>query len=123
MNSMKPTGPTNPITKKLVSEIKEKGYTENIKFLVNLGKQLEKSRRNRTSVNLIKLQRVCKDGETVLILGKLLSYGDLDKKITVSALSASGAALDKLKKSGSKFITIKDLIKQNPNGKNIRLIK
>lgn len=120
---MKPTGPTNPVIKQMISEISERGYKEKIDFLINLAKQLKVPRRKRVSVNLSKLQRVCKDGDVIIIPGKLLSYGELNKKITISPMLYSNAAKEKIEKSGSKFISIRDLVEKNPTGKNIRLIK
>jgi len=121
--SMKPTGPTNIVVRKLIDDILEKGYKENIRFLINLAKQLKTPTRRKIEANLGKLQRLCKDGETIVIPGKLLSYGELNKKLTIACLSYSKTAREKAEKSGSKIISIEELIKQNPTGKNVRLIK
>jgi large subunit ribosomal protein L18e len=118
----KRTGPTNPIMKKLINDIREKGHKENIPFLIEVAKKLEKSRRKKPEVNLSKLNRVCKDNETVVVPGKVLSSGTLKKSLTVAAANFSMSAVEKIQKSGGKTISIKELIETNPKGTNVRIV-
>ena len=62
------------------------------------------------------------DEETALIPGKVLSSGDLTKKLTIAAWTFSDKAEEKIKKAGGKSISIEDLMKNNPDGKNIRIL-
>jgi large subunit ribosomal protein L18e len=119
---MKRTGPTNPILKKLIEELRNQGYKEKIPFLIEIAKKLEKSRRKRPEVNLSKLNRVCKENETVIIPGKVLSSGILKKPLTVAAASFSMSAIEKIQKAGGKTISIRELIKNNPKGTNVRIV-
>lgn len=82
--------------------------------------ELSKSRRSFTSVNIEKINKFARDGETVVVPGKVLSLGTLEKKITVAAYQFSEAALEKL---GSNAITIKELIKKNPKANKVRIMK
>ena len=118
----KRTGPTNPLLKKLIEDIRNQGYKEKIPFLIEVAKKLEKSRRKKPEVNLSKLNRICKKNETVLIPGKVLSSGILKKPLTVAAASFSMTAVEKIQKSGGKAISIKELIKDNPKGTNVRIV-
>lgn len=118
----KPTGPTNPILKALIEEIRKKGYEENIPFLIEIAKKLEISRRRRPEVNLSKLNKVCKENEIVIVPGKVLSSGILKKPLTVAAASFSMSSIEKIQKVGGKVITIRELIESNPKGKNIRIV-
>ena len=120
---MKRTGPTNPVTKKLIEDLSNHGYKEKSKFMINLSKELSAPTRRRARVNLTKLQRVCKENDVIVVPGKVLSYGILKKPITVSALSFSKTAEDKIIKAGGKIITIRELIGKNKKGTNVRLIK
>lgn len=61
-----------------------------------------------------------KDNEIVVVPGKVLSQGNLDKKIKVAALSFSEKAKEKLKGSCSLLI---DEIKKNPGAKGIKIVK
>ncbi len=120
---MKRTGPTNPVTKKIIADLYSVGYKEKRKFMINLAKQLETPTRRRAKVNLTKLQRVCKENDVIVVPGKVLSYGILTKPLTVSALSFSKTAQEKIKKSGGNIMTIPELIKKYPTGSKVRLIK
>jgi len=80
-------------------------------------------RRKRLSVNLEEINQVAKDGEIIVVPGKVLSIGEVDKKIKICSLGFSQTALDKLKKSKIETSTISDEIKKNPSAKNIHLIQ
>jgi len=118
----KPTGPTNPILKKMIEDIRSKGYKESVPFLIEVAEKLERSRRNRPEVNLTKLNQICKENETVIIPGKVLSTGTLKKSLTVAAASFSMSAVEKIQKAGGKAITIRELIEDNPKGTNVRIV-
>ena len=118
----KPTGPTNPILMKMIEDIREKGYKENIPFLIDIAKKLEASRRIKSEVNLTKLNRVCKENETIIVPGKVLSAGTLKKHLTVAAANFSMSAVEKIQKAGGKAMSIRELIEVNPKGKNIRIV-
>ena len=117
-----PTGPTNPELKKLISELREKGYKENIKFLISIAKQLEKPARIRAAVNVGKINRYAKKGETVIVPGKVLGCGDLTKKINVSAFKFSRRAREKIKSVGGSCLSIRELVKKNPKGRKVRIM-
>lgn len=79
-------------------------------------------RRLRRDLNLNQINEQTKEKDSVLIPGKVLSQGDLDKKIKIIALNFSEKAIEKIKNSGSEFSYIKDEIKQNPK-KDIKILK
>lgn len=118
----KPTGPTNPILKQMIEDIRDRGFRENIPFLIKLADELEKPRRNKSEVNLSKLDRVCKEKETVVIPGKVLSSGILKKPLTIAAASFSMKAIEKIENTGGKVMTIEQLVKDNPKGTNVRIV-
>lgn len=118
----KPTGPTNPIIASLIEDIRNRGYKEKIPFLLKLADEMEKPRRTRAEVNLSTLNRICKENETVVIPGKLLSSGILKKPLKVAAASFSMSAIESIQKTGGKTLTIEELIKENPKGTNVRIV-
>lgn len=120
---MKRTGPTNPTTKKIIEDMRTQGYAKKSKFMIKIMEELSISTRKRASVNLTKLQRICNENETIMVPGKVLSYGILTKPLTVSALSFSKQAEDKIKKSGGKIMSIPELVEKNPTGTKVRVIK
>ena len=57
-----------------------------------------------------------------MVPGKILSQGDLDKKIKVVALGFSEKAEEKLKKLGLEIFTILEEIKKNPEAKELEIL-
>ncbi len=78
---------------------------------------------NRVVLNLDFIDKQAKEGETIVIPGKVLSMGELTKKIKIVALAASKSAIEKINKNGSTFTTIIEEIKSNPEGKGIKILK
>lgn len=115
------TGPTNQVLKELIERLNEIAVEKKAPLWKRIAKDLSKSSRNRRIVNIYKLNKFTKDNETVVVPGKVLSLGELDHKLTVAAFSFSGSAMEKINKNG-KAITITELMKEDPKGKNIRIL-
>jgi len=111
---------TNLQTRTLIGELKKAGKTTPL--WKRVAEELESSTRRMTVVNISKLNKVVQDGEIALVVGKVLSLGDVSKKMTVAAFQISDAARVKLSAKGE-VLTISELFKKNPQGKNVRLIK
>ena len=62
-------------------------------------------------------------GDTVLVPGKVLSLGEITKKIRVCSFGISQEALEKLKKTRSEWVNILDEIKRNPKAEALKIIK
>lgn len=84
---------------------------------------LSGSRRNRNNINLDELNKNAKGGEKIVVLGKILSSGEIDKKIKIVAMGFSEMARDKLLKAGCEVFTILEEIKKNPNAEGLRILK
>ena len=80
-------------------------------------------KRKQASINLSEINKQLKQGETIVVPGKVLSLGEITKKGRVVALSFSKKAKEKLLKSGNKILNIFEEIKSNPEAKGIKIIK
>lgn len=80
-------------------------------------------RKNRVEKNIDKINGVAKEGEILVIPGKVLSVGRLDKKVNVSALSFSKSAEEKIVEAGGKISSILEEIKKNPDAKNVKILE
>ena len=89
----------------------------------NIAKMLSTPKRRRVQVNLLNIEKETSIGDTVVVPGKILSKGEITKKIRICALSYSATALQKIKKSKSDAVSIIDEIKKNPKAEGIKLIK
>jgi large subunit ribosomal protein L18e len=80
-------------------------------------------RRNKVCINLEEINKDSKAGEVVVVPGKVLSQGEIDKKIKVVALNFSEKAKEKLLSAKCDISYIIDEIKSNPSAKGIKIIK
>jgi len=115
---MKRTGPSNPILKKTIAELKK----QNAKLWQRLAVELARATRKRREVNLSKLERNTVNGDYVLVFGKVLGAGILKKKLNVAAWNFSAGAAAAIKKAGGSTLTISELIKKNPKGTGIKVL-
>lgn len=83
---------------------------------------LSSPRRNKIAVNLDDIEQNSKEGDTIVIPGKVLGQGDVSKKLRVVAVSFSEEARKKLKDKKAEIIKISEEIKINPEAKGIKLI-
>jgi large subunit ribosomal protein L18e len=79
-------------------------------------------RRKRININLKEIDKEAKEGETIIVPGKVLSDGELKKKIKIAAFSFSEKAMEKLLKSKTEVLSILDEIKKNPGAKGTKVI-
>ncbi len=119
---MKKSPKTNPLLNELISDLKKSAYKNKAPIWKDIAKRLEKPSRNWAEVNLSHVSKHANKGDTVIVPGKLLGMGNIDKAVTVAAFSFSKSAVIKLKKAGGKNLTIKELIRKNPKGKNIKIL-
>ena len=93
------------------------------KAWLKIAEILSGPRKNRTNLNLEDINKKVKDEKIIVVPGKILSQGELDKKIKVIALSFSEKAKEKLKKSEVEFFTILEEIKKNAEAKGVKILK
>ena len=114
-------GPTNEYLVALIKLLKKASFENKVNIWKTIALELERSTRQRREVNLDRINRVCDENETIIVPGKVLATGELDKKVTVAAFRFSEAALGKINKKG-KAISIEELLKINPKGSKVRII-
>jgi large subunit ribosomal protein L18e len=68
------------------------------------------------------LNRYTKEGETVVVPGKVLGAGKMDHPIYVAAFAFSERARLKILKAKGKCLSILELVKRNPKGTNVKII-
>ena len=105
----------------LIRELKTASATNDADVWHAIACDLERPTRSMPIVNLSKLARFTKQGEVVVVPGKVLGDGELSHTLTVAALSFSGSASQKLSASKSSMLTIQELLKKDPKGKNVRI--
>jgi large subunit ribosomal protein L18e len=79
--------------------------------LLDLAKKLSAPTRNHIRVNVGELSR--QEEDKIIVAGKVLGQGIIEKKFSVVALGFSEEAKEKMEKAGCKFETIKNAIEKN----------
>ena len=114
---------------KIEKQLKRKTNPELVETIIagkkkkNWGKVTEiisGSRKKRKDMNLGEIDKLAKEGEKIIIVGKVLSDGELNKKIKIVALNFSEKAKEKILKAKGEFSNIIEEIKKNPEMKGLR---
>ena len=84
---------------------------------------LSAPRKLKIYVNLEKIEKESKEGDTIIVPGKVLSQGDISKKIRIAALSFSQQAREKLKNRKCEIVTIKEEISKNKEAKGVKILR
>ncbi len=90
---------------------------------IEIAKILSGPRKKRVDMNLEEINKRTEEGEVIVIPGKVLSQGELDKKIKVIALNFSGKAREKLLNFKCEVSNILEEIKRNPEAKGVKILK
>ncbi len=113
---------TDLIKRKLIYALIKQGKKESAPIWIKIAEELSKRRRNKVEVNLGKINKYSRDGETIVVPGKVLANGEIDKSITLVAYKFSDSALEKITEKKIKTMTFEELMKKNPKGSNVRII-
>lgn len=119
---MKKVRTTNPELIKLIRFLRKQGRESQAEIWRDIAERLGKPRRGRLAVNLSRLNRYTRKNEAVAVPGKVLSTGEMDHAITVTAFAFSEKAKEKIKAANGKCLSFFELIKKNPKGSNVKII-
>jgi large subunit ribosomal protein L18e len=119
---MKQVRTTNPELVNLIRSMKKKCQESEARIWHDIADFLSCSRRSRRKVNLSRLNRYTKKGETVAVPGKVLGAGKIDHPIKVAAFAFSQQAQAKILKAKGKCLSLFELMKKNPKGTDVKII-
>ena len=117
---------------KIEKQLKKKRNPELVKAVILAKKNskwleiasiLSGSTRNKIQINLDKIEKNSTPGDIIIIPGKVLSVGNLTKKVRVVALNFSEKAKEKLLKSNCEVVLLKNEIENNKEAKGVRILK
>ena len=113
---------TNPRLSSLVAELKAVSRDSGAGVWQDVADRLEKPRRTHAEVNLGRIERYAQEDETVVVPGKVLGSGVLEKNVTVAAVDFSSTAQKKIEQVGD-AVSLEQYVEQNPDGANVRVIR
>ena len=113
---------TNPRLSSLIADLKSTARSSGGDVWDDIAQRLEKPRRTHAEVNLGRIERYAREDETVVVPGKVLGSGVLQKDVTVAAVDFSGTAEQKIDQVGE-AVSLEQAIEQNPEGSEVRVIR
>lgn len=119
---MKQIKSTNPELVNLIRSLRKKARENEAKIWRAVADYLSHSRRRRITVNLSQLNRHTETGETVVVPGKVLGTGKINRSLNVAAFAFSKQARSKILKTKGKCMSIPDLMEKNPKGSDVKII-
>jgi large subunit ribosomal protein L18e len=113
----------NPKLEGLIKDLKLASHEYGAPIWKDVALRLSRSRQLTAEVNLSRLNRVGNEGDFIVVPGKLLGSGVLDKKLNVASFEHSKSARDKIEEAGGRLMTIEDLVAENPKGTSVRIVE
>jgi len=104
------------LVRTVISSRKQEGWKD-------IRNKLLVSNRKKKILTLTELNKKSKSGKEFLFIGKVLSQGELEKKIRIVASSFSKVAEKKLLKANCKLSTINEEILKNPKMTGLEIIE
>jgi large subunit ribosomal protein L18e len=111
-----PTGPTDENMRKVIVRLRKAKE----KHLADIAKHLAKSRRSKSPVNLSRLVKMSGKHEALVVPGKVLGAGTVNKSIKVYAWSFSKEARQKIQHAGGHALNFDDLLKDKPKARVVK---
>lgn len=87
---------------------------------LNLAKKLSSPNSNYTAINLDELNKIKENN--IIVVGKVLGSGNIERKISISALAFSKQAYEKLKKAHCEIKSIKEELSKIKNLQGIKIL-
>lgn len=112
----------NPVLKGLIQDLLEASEKNKVSVWKAVAEGLNRPRKKAYEITLKNIEQTARKKETVVVPGTVLSRGNLKKKLTVAALRFSAGAEEKIRKAGGKAVSIRDILKDSPKGKNVRIM-
>ena len=108
---------------RLIEDLRLASFTNKAPIWKDLAVRLARPNRHVAEINLSRLSRIAKKGEVVVVPGKVLGSGELDKELSIAAVKASKTARSKIAKAGGRLMDLAELVAENPKGSGVRIVE
>lgn len=88
---------------------------------IEVAQILTMPKRKIKDVNLSDIQN--SEGKIIVVPGKVLSQGEISKKVQIAAINFSEKSKEKLEQAGCEVLSIKELILKNKEGKGVTILR
>ncbi len=114
---------SNPRLTTLITLLRDTSRENQVAIWRDIAERLEGSCTRYAEVNVSKINRYAANGETVLIPGKVLGSGVLERQVNVAALTFSASSSAKINGASGRCMTIEELVQSNPKGSQVRILR
>ena len=114
---------TNAELNETIANLKRKGRQNKARVWLRVAEFLGKPKRSRIAVNVSRIARNTKKGDTVAVPGKVLAAGSIGHPVHVGAFRFSYTAKTKIEKAGGSCVTLSKLSEDRPKGTSIRILR
>lgn len=83
---------------------------------------LSRARKNRSEVNIYKINKFTSKDDRVIVPGKVLGSGKLNHRVDVAAFQFTLKAKEEIEGTGGSALSIQELIKKNSKGSGVKII-
>ncbi|MFA5797738.1 MAG: 50S ribosomal protein L18e [Candidatus Woesearchaeota archaeon] len=105
----------------LIASLKKQSIEQKVGVWKTIALELERPTRHQRAVNLSRIEKYAKDGEVIVVPGKLLGGGEITKKVTVIAHAYSKSTAQKMGKNAT-IISLEEAMKKYPKGNTLRIM-
>ncbi|MCS7116776.1 MAG: 50S ribosomal protein L18e [Nitrososphaerota archaeon] len=112
----------NPILTETIFRLRKASSKGRYKIWEVAAEYLSKHRSRRPCVNIGKISRLTKEGDRVLVPGRVLGGGVIDHGIIIGAYSFTESAKRKILKAGGEALHILEFVEKYPDGSGVILI-
>ena len=112
----------NPELVRTLIELRHAAKAHSAPVWAAAASRLARPRHQSEPINVGQLERLAKQGETIVVAGRLLAQGRLTKPLTIGAFHYSANAREKVHQAGGTALTLSELVKAKPDGAGVRLL-
>ena len=121
---MKRTGPTKESRRKLAVALDKKAKESKKKVWKSLAEEINKPARHKKPINMWQLNNIAKKQKGIFITAsKILSFGEIEAKVSVVAPEYSDKAKEKIEKAGGQLTRLEEFLEAKETKGEIILIK
>ena len=112
----------NQVVQRLAYDLKKASKSNDAPIWLKMSKFALKPAKARRVLNLNKIAQLTKEGDIIVVPGKVLGTGNISHKITLCSFSISNSGANKIIESGGKIINFEEMINQFPTGKGVIML-
>lgn len=113
---------TNAVLLLMARNLKEASKKNKAPIWSRLAELALKPSSARRTINVSQIDRLTKEGDVIIVPGKVLGTGGISHKITLCSFSISNSGAQKILEQGGKVLSYLEIIKSHPTGKGVRII-